>query len=312
MSATETEVSKQAASAAAAAPTPAELESAARRMGWRPKEEFHGAEADWVDAKTFVDNGKRILPIVNANLARERERNAALQTELEGTKSRVAELSQTVDSLKTFQAEVAHQQRERIRAEEMAKLKAAREVGDVEAEVKALDKIAETREEPVEAKARTVVADAQAKANGVDHEAEGARRVQRPVTPTAREWAAENSWFGTDPVKTDVALGINARLAAQGGFEGLDERQRLDLIARETLKHFNPAPPAAAAAASRVEGGGRSAEGGGDAGGGGFDNLPADVRAAADEQGERLGLIGPNKAFKTKAEWREYYARVYG
>jgi hypothetical protein len=292
------------AAAAPAAPTPVELESAARRMGWRPKEEFHGPEADWVDAKTFVDNGKRILPIVNANLARERERNAALQTELEGTKSRVAELSQTVDSLKTFQAEVAQQQRDRIRAEEMAKLKAAREAGDVEAEVKALDKIAETREEP----ATPAKPAAAAPANG----AVGPAQVQRPVTPTAREWAAENPWFGTDAVKTDVAMGVNARLSASGRFEGLDERQRLDLIARETLKHFNPAPPAAAAAASRVEGGGRPAEGGGDAGGSGFDSLPADVRAAADEQGERLGLIGPNKAFKTKAEWREYYARVYG
>ena len=307
MSTTETEVSKQAA--AAAVPTAQELESAARRMGWRPKEEFHGPEADWVDAKTFVDNGKRILPIVNANLARERERNAALQTELEGTKSRVAELSQTVDSLKTFQAEVAQQQRDRIRAEEMAKLRAAREAGDVEAEVKALDKIAETREEPAAPAAKpTVIKDGPGTVNG----AAGPAQVQRPVTPTAREWAAENPWFGTDAVKTDVAMGVNARLSASGRFEGLDERQRLDLIARETLKHFNPAPPAAAAAASRVEGGGRPAEGGGETAGGGFDNLPADVRAAADEQGERLGLIGPNKAFKTKAEWREYYARMYG
>ena len=33
------------------------IEADARRQGWRPKHEFKGNPADWVDAKTFIDNG---------------------------------------------------------------------------------------------------------------------------------------------------------------------------------------------------------------------------------------------------------------
>lgn len=297
-----TEASQAIPDAAAQAAAQA-IEADARRMGWKPQAEFRGPAAEWVDAKTFVENGRRILPIVNANLERERQANEALRAELAQQKAQTAELSQTVESLKTFQTDMAKQQRERIRAEEIAKLKAARESGDVAAEVAAMDRIAETRGEPVAARAAPV-------------ETAVARQPPAPtaVSDTARAWGAENPWFGSDPVKTDVALGINARFAAAGRFAGLSERQCLDLVRDETMRQFAAPLPAAAAAAARVEGGGPSgsaAGGGSGAAETGYNALPAEARAECDSQGERLGLIGPNKAFKTKDEWRAYYASNY-
>jgi len=43
-------------------------ESEARQEGWRPKEEWGGDDSKWVDAKTFVEKGENILPIVRKKL----------------------------------------------------------------------------------------------------------------------------------------------------------------------------------------------------------------------------------------------------
>ena len=40
----------------------ADAETAAREMGWRPKEEFRGEAEKWVDAETFVSRGEHFLP----------------------------------------------------------------------------------------------------------------------------------------------------------------------------------------------------------------------------------------------------------
>jgi hypothetical protein len=47
---------------------PRDYEAEAREMGWVPKEEYNGP--NWKDARTFVEHGENILPIVRSQLKR--------------------------------------------------------------------------------------------------------------------------------------------------------------------------------------------------------------------------------------------------
>src|SRR6266436_2695776 len=64
------------------------LEEEASRDGWVPKDEFHGAESDWVDAATFVERGKAINPILRKN-------NERLMKEINKQKAEIEELRLT-------------------------------------------------------------------------------------------------------------------------------------------------------------------------------------------------------------------------
>lgn len=56
----------------------------ARRMGWRPKDQYSGDTSRWVDFKEFVERGDNELPIL-------RERFRKLDTRLAGTETRLVE-----------------------------------------------------------------------------------------------------------------------------------------------------------------------------------------------------------------------------
>ena len=40
------------------------VEARARRMGWYPKEEFHGRPEDWIPAEKFIDRAEKEAPIL--------------------------------------------------------------------------------------------------------------------------------------------------------------------------------------------------------------------------------------------------------
>jgi hypothetical protein len=43
----------------------------------------------------------------------------------------------------------------------------------------------------------------------------------------------------------------------------------------------------------------------------GWESLPSNIKQAGADQAERLGLIGPKSAFKTKEAFQEHYAKEY-
>lgn len=63
------------------------VEEKARIQGWVPKEQFRGNPETWIDAKTFVERGDNIIPIL-------KERNEHLAREMKETKESVKELTQ--------------------------------------------------------------------------------------------------------------------------------------------------------------------------------------------------------------------------
>lgn len=70
----------------------AELEGRARRMGWRPREEFRGDPDRWIPAEEFIDRGERMLPLLQ-------ERNRAADRQITELRQRVEEQGQTLNSM---------------------------------------------------------------------------------------------------------------------------------------------------------------------------------------------------------------------
>jgi hypothetical protein len=165
---------------------PDETEAKARKMGWRPKEEYRGAVDKWVEAGEFLRQTEEEFPrLKHAN-----------QT-----------LIRTVERLEKGQQEIiAHQERQLAQTRKEAYEQAQRDIearhkqaviaGDVEGADKAL-KAAQ------ELKVRAETPPPENKINTADQEA-------------VKDWVAENQWFATDPVLADYAKKYESHLTAQG------------------------------------------------------------------------------------------------
>ncbi len=71
----------------------------ARRLGWVDKEEFKGDPDKWRPADEFLDRGRRILPIVQANERRLHRRVDELENLLKETRESTKELLEFRDIL---------------------------------------------------------------------------------------------------------------------------------------------------------------------------------------------------------------------
>src|SRR3990167_6165982 len=106
----------------------------ARNMGWVPQEEFRGDKANWVDAATFVDKGRHILPILQKN-------NERLQAELRSRDERIRNLDtalkegrESIEALEEYNNEETKRRVEQARADLKKELIAAKKDGDFAAE----------------------------------------------------------------------------------------------------------------------------------------------------------------------------------
>lgn len=97
----------------------------ARRQGWAPKEQWRGPPEKWVDAKTFLQRGREVIPIM-------RERMGVIEKQNE-------DLKQSLNEIKQFYKDQADKQAKKHR-EELEQLRAnAVSEGNVE-EFQKLDK----------------------------------------------------------------------------------------------------------------------------------------------------------------------------
>src|SRR6185436_4853984 len=71
-----------------------EVEGRARRMGWRPQEEFRGPKDKWVDASQFVERGETELPVL-------RERFRALDDKFTRLERENSKLSHKIEDQTT-------------------------------------------------------------------------------------------------------------------------------------------------------------------------------------------------------------------
>jgi hypothetical protein len=273
-----------------------QIEAEARRGGWKPKDQWRGDQSGWVDAKTFVQRGREILPHVRAHAAQLEQENAALKAAQARTAQELETMREQVTGLTTFQSEMAEQQRKRIRAEILNEIQVARANGDFSAEAVALDKL--TRQPaPAPAPAKPVVT------------APVTTEPVRPqIPPEMTAWVGANEWYQRDPVMQQAMNIVGAELRASGQLVGMTLTEQLNATSRVVLQRYAPPP---VNGGPRVEGSRPSGDGSGSRSmpTDGFEALPAHLKAECDAQGERLGLVGPTKTFKTLPEWRAHYAK---
>ena len=170
------------------APAETDVETRARAMGWKPRDEYRGPAGAWRTAEVFVSKGENDLPILRESNRRMEQQIAAIKRGQEQAASVVLDMG---ERLRTADERAYKRAKERLEAER----EQAVEAGDkkawrtAEAELEQLKadapKPAPTRPAPV---------------------------VDVPPAPEAVAWADSEPWFKTDPVLCGAAQDAHTRL----------------------------------------------------------------------------------------------------
>jgi hypothetical protein len=271
-----------------------DVEATARSMGWAPKEQFKGDPEKWVDAAEYVSRGETVMPLLKANNRRLQQELEGERRQRQGLETSLNELRESVETLKSSSIEETKRQVKAERVRVLEQLKKARKDGDhdaavdLEDDLRQIDKTLDAAEAP-----------APAKKDGPT------KKAADPVQdPTYQAWIVDNPWL-QDPVKAAAAVAIAEKLRKDG--DTSTGRAFFDKITEAAEETFNMK--------ARPRGPGKVEPSRGGAGDGhrdgkrGVADLPAEARAQIDKEAKQM--VGPNRAFKTKAEWEAHFVEQY-
>ena len=206
-------------------PVEQEYENKARRMGWRPKDEYSGNPDRWVDARTFVLRGEAELPILRERFRKMDTEFASVKTELTDTKKKLNEASEVLVELRDMSRG----------AEERAYNRA---VGDLKERQR--QAVAEASVDKFEAAQREIdsLKPPQAPPPPPADRAPPppARTDTAPPNPVYVEWMAENPWFNTDRMLNAVA--IEEERVIQAESPGMATIDQLSEVKRRVMERF--------------------------------------------------------------------------
>lgn len=275
-----------------------DVETEARGMGWVPAEEFQGDKTKWINAEDFVERGKHILPIVQANykrtkdeLDKSRKEVDSLRQSLDATNKAVTALKKVYDEQTESKVKDAVQQLRR-------EIKAARDQGDVDTEIALEDKLDSLQQQAKESKAAA--------------QEEPVAKADEGFDPEFVAWRdePEQAWFKNpqsedDQDRIDDLLAIASKLRRRG--DTTTGRAFMDkcLKALEATEGGKSLP---AKQTSKVEGGntgGRASNNSRP-----FDRLSAEAKKICNAEADNF--VGPGKKYKTRAEYQDYFAEMVG
>lgn len=273
-----------------------EFESSAREMGWVPQDEWKDDPDRWVDAKTFVERGEQILPILQANNRRLKKDLLTRDKELDTLKQSLEAAQKSIKALQKQYTETTKREVEKAKAELREQLINAREAGDTRAELAIQDKLDDLKT-------------AQTQAQEDHDDKQGTQGTEQPgLHPDFIAWQKENPWFGDtsnqdNKKRTRALIRIGEDLREDGDtttgitfmnkcLAELEKQEGKSTQARTT---------------SKVEGGNSNARLGG--GGREFDKLPKEAKDVCHSQTEMF--VGPGKKFKIEKEWEDEFAKLY-
>lgn len=188
-------------------------EARARRMGWYPKDEFHGRPEDWIPAEKFIERAEREAPILRENLKR-LDRRAALaeskadaaQRKLDEAIARLDEMGEALDSMRAVATNAEKRGYERAVAQLKKEAKEAAADGDQERVVEIVDKMKELQEAHSQNAASGLTKQPKKNPEG-DNSQQQPNGQQPKVDPVAVAWAnaPEREWYRNDPAMHAVA-----------------------------------------------------------------------------------------------------------
>lgn len=270
------------------------IEAEAKQLGWVPKEDFKGNEDKWVDAETYVERGRELMPLLRATNNRLKQDLLTRDQKIGNLESRLELATTAIARLDKQWSQEAANAVERAKADLKEQLKAAREDNDIDAEETVREKLGELDE-------KAKLAEKERKENREKLEAaKGTPDPKAELSPDLARWESENEWFGKDKKKTKDIIRVAEDLRDEGATEiGYEFMQKcLDVYEDKTS---TPTP------IDKVEGG--NARGNSRSGSKTFASLPKEAREACAEFTDTL--VGEGKRYKTVQEWQKAYTESF-
>lgn len=285
-----------------------EIVNRAREMGWVPKEEWKGDPEAWTDADEYVRRGEEVLPIVRANNRRLAQQLQARDRELAETKRALEEMQESLQVIQGIQHRESVGRLDRAIKVTRTQLEEARAERDTDKAVELQEKLDELLAEKQE-----LGEEPKAKPKGKARDPEGGEDTYEPpehLKSEIAEWQEENDWFGTDKVRTRMMNAVAHEVRADPKFRKAVGKAFLDECARRVDEELAEAGVGTRRSVSKVSGGSQSgARQGTTRRGKSYADLPADAKRACDLDTQRV--VGPNKAFKTKEDYQQWYVKEY-
>jgi len=160
------------------------LEQRARRMGWRPREEFEGLPERWLPPDQFVERGEQLLPLLQ-------ERNRAADRTIQDLQTQVRQQGAQLQEMLTSTRRAEEMGYRRAMAELNEKRDRAVETGDTVAFRAVEQAMRELGPPPPQAPQQPPQAPQQG--------------PQANTDPVIAGWVQRNAWFRNDPV-ANVAM----------------------------------------------------------------------------------------------------------
>ena len=267
-----------------------ELEQEARTLGWVPQEDFKGNTEKWVDAETWVERGKHVMPILQKDREKLMVKVADQDSKIARLESLVLAGQEALGAMEEFHTEQTKRQVDKARKDILEGLKTAKRDGDVDAEVDLTDALS-TIDAGIQAAAVDAAKPKPQVAQAAAHEAD----------PEFLAWRRDNTWFETDRVKTAAAIGVGEELRHQGNRD--TGRAFYDAVSAEVDRRFGGNKPPVSKVEGSQGGSGRTSEGKS------FADLPPDAKEACDKYIPKV--VGEGRRHKDAASWRKAYATEY-
>lgn len=249
---------------------PIDFEVEARKLGWRPKDEFKGNPDQHVDAETFYKRGQEVMPLLKA--------------ENKHLKQRIDQLEKSMAKASDFFSKAEERAYERALSDLKADGAAAAKAGDTDEFNRVMDEVAKL-EKP------------------------GAAAPEIDVDARMEEftdWSKSNRWYGSNDVMRMYADTQAEKIAKAKGGAFLD-RADLDAVADAVRVKFEDAYPDEFGAApapkkrSPVDGGGSAPR---SKGGKSFADLPPEAQRMADKW-VNSGIIKSRDDYVKSYQWEK-------
>lgn len=245
----------------------------ASKLGWKPKEEWHGSETEWRSASEFLRRGEEIGAFMKRDLQALRSQNMTLQGQLQ-------EMRQTMEEFREFSAKAESRAYEKALKDLKAERRSALREGDHE-------RVAELEEQLEELQPPTKQA---------------VRPPAPKVDPDFLQWRAENSWFGDGPGSDLVATSLAEALASVVAREnpGLVGRAFYDRVKERVMQEV---PERFGVRQPGVTGGNRGGTSAPKRGNGrSFNDLPADAQTQCDKF-VKQGFVKSREEYCAAYDW---------
>jgi hypothetical protein len=241
----DTHAAENAASEAAVAQAQAgadpEIEARARRMGWKPKEEYKGPAERWTPPDEFVEKGMSEYPILLDRYKVLDDRAAQTERALREAQGKIGEQTEVLRELAEHNKKAVEAAYSRGKREIEARMEVAVAHADTDGFKRAQIELAQLEQTKTETVAKPAT------------EARQQQTQQPAVDPVVERWVADNSWFRADPEAGAFAESVHVRLRATKPGQSMADNlaEVRTVVAKRFPEHFeNPARSQAASVAT--------------------------------------------------------------